>query len=104
MYSCLLLTSVPLKTFIIAPFEQVKAGKCQLNKWPKLLTLPKERPTRYLRNTKLRKMANSLYLIPGFFFQRFWGRLEQPKAAPMLSFEGKSEFFAHFLSFFTDFN
>ena len=37
------------------------------------------------------------------FFQRFWGRLEQPKAAPMLSFEGKSEFFGHFLSFFTDF-
>ena len=24
------------------------------------------------------------------FFQRFWGRLEKLKAAPMLSFEGKS--------------
>ena len=35
----------------------------------------------------------------GLFFQRFWGRLEQPKAAPMLSFEGKSKFFAHFLVF-----
>ena len=32
------------------------------------------------------------------FFQRFWGILEQLKAAPMLGFEGKSECFAHFLS------
>jgi len=37
---------------------------------------------------------------PGFFFQRLWGRLEQPKAAPMLSFEGKSEFFCPFSDFF----
>ena len=32
------------------------------------------------------------------FFQRFWGSLEQPKAAPMLSFERKYEF-CPFLSF-----
>ena len=38
----------------------------------------------------------------GLFFQRFWGRPEQPKAAPMLSFEGKSGFFP-FFEFFADF-
>ena len=37
---------------------------------------------------------------PGFFFQRLWGRLEQPKAAPVLSFEGESEFFCPFFEFF----
>ena len=34
--------------------------------------------------------------LAGFFFQRLWGRHEQPKAAPMLSFERKSEFWGHF--------
>ena len=37
---------------------------------------------------------------PGLFFQRLWGSHLQPKAAPMLSFEGKSLVFVQFLSFF----
>ena len=38
--------------------------------------------------------------VSGLFFQRLWGSHLQPKAAPMLSFEGKSLVFVQFLSFF----
>ena len=40
-----------------------------------------------LRKTVLKMIR--LLIMSGLFFQRFWGWLEQPKAAPMLSFEGK---------------
>ena len=82
-------------------------------KHPRLRPLLRRAPRKRQGSSEIRIMqmvpfSRSSYWILFLnqaFFQRFWGRLEQPKAALilMLSFERKSEFLANFLSFFTYF-